>query len=124
MVFEGPHQYPKEDKLFSEKIITYWTNFAKYNDPNYVSGDLAEISLWKSFARQSDNLDELTAVEKMNVGSYLWFLNEKTRMVSGFSDYKCDYWNHTRDSVDNSSPSGKVNVASWIMILILAFFFI
>lgn len=122
LFFKGP-QYPKEDKLFSEQIITYWTNFAKYNDPNFVSGALAEISLWSPFARQSDNLDELTAVEKMEVGRYIWFLNEKTRMVSGFSDYRCDYWNYTRDSVYNSSPTGKANVGSWMMISILTCFF-
>ncbi|CAH1797487.1 unnamed protein product [Owenia fusiformis] len=43
--------YSEEDKQFSDMIIGYWTNFAKYGDPNGNSPQ----NIWKPFTRKERN---------------------------------------------------------------------
>ena len=95
-------------------MITYWTNFAKYDDPNY-SDHLATIEKWEPFASKSTDLSVMSAVEKMNTGRYLLIANEKIKMMTGFSQHKCDFWEYTLDSSATSTLS---NV---IFILVLSF---
>ena len=88
--------HSRESKRFTEKVIEYWTNFAKYDDPNSLKPSM-DSEYWQPFAESSINLDILTAQEKLNVGRYLLMENSAIRTSTGFSTFKCDFWNYTTD---------------------------
>lgn len=56
------------------------------------------IKKWEPFVTTSTDLSKMTAVEKMNTGRYLLFTNSEIKMITGFSEYKCNFWNYMRSS--------------------------
>ena len=69
------HTYTAEAKLFSEKVISYWSNFVKNGDPN--SFENGYIKTWNKF----------------NGDNYLSFTNKETKMINGgISTHKCRFW--------------------------------
>ena len=113
--FYGNYSRSFKDKKFAEKMITYWTNFAKYDDPNYSS----DFENWEPFVAKSTDMSQMTAVEKMNKGRYLLFSNENIKMITGFSEHKCDFWNYTLDGVKSNAASSVNNVLMMILLSII-----
>lgn len=59
----------KDDLLLAEKIRRYWTNFAKYSDPN---GD--NLEYWHSYSLENDswlNLNHTVKFEKVTISEQL-----------------------------------------------------
>ena len=79
----------------SEKIITYWTNFVKFNNPNYVHKN--ETEYWEPFVVDKSQLENIT-----NSGGYLVFENNSIQMVKGYSSHNCIFWNYTASPMSNS----------------------
>lgn len=69
-----------EDRVFSEKILSYWMNFIKNNDPNF-----------RAFPTQAVFWQEFTTT----FGQRLLFQNYGgIRMQFGYSTHKCNFWNN------------------------------
>jgi hypothetical protein len=88
-----PNSYPIEDKIFTEKMLSYWFNFVLYEDPNYNN----QGNLWQSFNK---NLAKYNEVDKMKNGNYFLMQNNSFKMVNDFSSHHCNTWNYTQDSND------------------------
>ncbi len=54
-----PGMYDESDYVLSEKMQTYWTNFAKTGDPNKGSDFRAELTVWPQWNSAEDKLLEL-----------------------------------------------------------------
>lgn len=89
--------------------MEYWTNFAKYDDPNSLDSS-TDSEYWQPFADSSANLDTLTAEGKLAIGRYLLMENTAIRTVTGFASFKCDFWNYTSDG--ESVPTTTVAMSS------------
>lgn len=121
------YNYSVEAKRFSETVMNYWTNFAKYNDPNY-SKSPGDSQYWQALNEQSTNLNTLTAAEKLNTARYLRLTNDAITTVTGFGSHQCDFWNYTKngDLVDTITTTigannlANSNVFSSFLVLILA----
>lgn len=72
------------DKLMSEKMMAYWANFVKYDDPNYLESQ--NETIWEPFANTSNPID------LVNNGKYILFEKEGIKMASGFSSHNCQYY--------------------------------
>ena len=53
--------YSSREKLLSRKVMTYWTNFAKFGDPNTndagsPNGRLLPLSPWPQYDSKSKNV--------------------------------------------------------------------
>lgn len=69
------HTYSKETKLFSENIVSFWSNFVKNGDPNSLVNGY--FKTWIKF----------------NGDNYLSFTNKETKMMNGgISAHKCSFW--------------------------------
>ena len=99
-----PNQYPLEEKAFTEKLLSYWFNFIKYEDPNYNKPNSAS-DYWKPFNK---NLASLSADDKMKNGNFFLMQNSTSfKMVQDFSSHHCKTWNYTRNptGIEDSTPS-------------------
>lgn len=102
-------------------MIKYWTNFVKYDDPNFSDNLLtSSLEIWKPFYYDSALLKRMTAKEKMNNGQYLQLKQNNTVMIAGFSKHRCDFWNNTKDS--NSSVGSKNLLLNIEFLLVLCLF--
>lgn len=50
------HNYSSEERLLSEKIVTYWTNFAKFDNPNGKDKNSQDWSSFKSVSSKLRNI--------------------------------------------------------------------
>ena len=100
-------------------MITYWTDFAKYDDPNYSKSNL-DAEYWQKFG--AENFNKLTAAEKMDIGKYLWIRDSNIGMKTGFSSHKCDYWKYTKDSTFSSTNNFFQKVVFWYQKYFLSIF--
>jgi hypothetical protein len=77
--------YSLETKAFSEKMITFWTNFVKYDDPNGLNRPNMNESkvYWDTFKNKKTGSEN----------NYLFLKNEGISMASGYSEHNCDLWN-------------------------------
>lgn len=89
------HNYSNEEKKFTEDFLLYWTNFIKYNNPNY--GLPKSYSPWKPFVNTLLNLDRFNSSTKERIGNYLVFNGSYIKTVNGFESHKCAFWNYTAD---------------------------
>ena len=82
------HNYSKEAKLFSEKLISYWSNFVRNGDPNSLENGY--FKTWLKFTGEN----------------YLSFSNKENKMMSGgIATHKCRFWD---------DPSGLIPITSGI----------
>ena len=89
------HNYSNTEKEFTEKFLSYWISFVKYNDPNYLNTN----NYWQPFVNSSVKLNKLNASQKISIGRYLVFGQNSINMNSGFSSHNCDFWNYTSNSM-------------------------
>ena len=116
--------YTLEDRQMSEKMINYWTNFAKYDNPNYLKPTY-DSEYWQLFLDNSIDLESLTAEQKLNTGRYLKIEKSQIKTIQGFSQHQCKIWNYTKDgesipiqTTTESSISGVNENVSNIYILL------
>lgn len=83
--------------------MKYWSDFAKYDDPNYSKSN----ARWNQFGDKM-SLTYLDATNKMRVGKYLLFTNDNIGMTYDYSSHKCDFWNYTKNG-ENFEISGATN---------------
>ena len=101
-------------------MIKYWTNFIKFDDPNYSDSLLSSyLEIWKPFYYDSTLLGNMTAKEKMNNGQYLQLKQNGTQMVAGFTMHHCDFWNNTKDSNGSIGPKNLLLNIQSILVLCL-----
>lgn len=68
-----------EDRIFSEKMIAYWMNFIKNNDPNFPSFPTQAV-YWQQFTT--------------TVGQQILFQNYGgIQSQTGYSSHRCNFWN-------------------------------
>jgi hypothetical protein len=88
------HSYSRESKEFTEHFISVWSNFVKYDDPNYGK-NIDREDFWKKFTHFQINLEDS---EKTN-GNYISFKNERIHMkIDDFSSHKCSFWKNAGSS--------------------------
>ena len=96
------HNYSNEEKKFTEDFLLYWTNFIKYNNPNY--GLPKSSNPWKPFVNTLLNLDRFNSSTKMRIGNYMVFNGSYIKTVNGFESHKCAFWNYTADGPYSNKP--------------------
>ena len=117
------NNYTLAAKLFTEKVNKYWTDFCKYDDPNY-SKSIRDKDFWMPFGNKI-NLNHLSANEKMSTGKFLLLTNDEISMTRDFSRHQCKFWNYTRDSnVDFSGANNDRYNQKSILILCLINLFV
>lgn len=101
----------------AEKMLSYWLNFVKHEDPNYNNQE----SIWRPFNK---NLGLLSAEEKMKNGNYFLIEKDSFKMVTDFSSHKCKTWNYTQNSngINDSIPNIFLNLFSKIKIKLATLF--
>ncbi len=106
--------------MLTEKIIKYWTNFVKFDDPNYSDSLISSnVEVWKPFYN-SKPLKNMLAKEKLNNANYLVLNFNNTRMVSGLSKHRCEFWNNTRDSPSAVGETISVNKLSLLSLCLFS----
>lgn len=118
------YNYSFEVKQFSEELIHYYSNFIKHDDPNYSDSSSGDFEYWSPLYTDK-NFESLSAVEKMDRGSYLWMQKNNFSMQIGFANHKCDFWNYTFDgsNLANNSVLNLNYIFILIMINILSYVF-
>ena len=76
------HNYSNDEKKFTERFLSYWINFIKYNDPNY-SVDDDDLENWKPFGSKHSSKHSV---------NYLKFGQDNIELIKGFEDHKCNFW--------------------------------
>ena len=103
-------------------MITLWTNFAKYDNPNNQKST-QDSDYWHPFADSSINFQTLTAIQKMDIAKYYLITNSTMLTVSNdFSKHRCDFWNYTRDGslVNNSGYKLENNMLIFSLISMIS----
>jgi len=87
---------------FTLDILTYWSNFVKYENPNgLVTSDLIT---WRSFSDMKETNEN---------GRTIVFQNSGNKIQSGFSENKCDFWNsYTQSAVVTATTSVETTIIS------------
>jgi carboxylesterase type B len=80
----------EEDKQTRERMVTLWTNFAKYADPTPFQED--DLTVWKPFTKNVENYLNITAEPRNVEGEVL-----PTRMFF----VERIYWEDVEDEVGN-----------------------
>ena len=89
--------YSVKDKKFTERLITYITDFIVHDDPSFTKNK-CDSDYWKKFVSDSTNLKKMSAKQKMDSGRYLYLHETDTKMMKGFSQHKIAFWNFTSDA--------------------------
>jgi len=88
------HNYSVDGKKFTENFLYYWTNFIKYNDPNYLRPNIKTES-WLPFSDDSKTLEKANASAQLTSARYLVFNQNDFIMSNDFSVHQCDLWGYT-----------------------------
>lgn len=112
------HNYPSSEKLLSNELITYWTNFAKLNTPNKpnsISRTWPEFKLTKRPVPKNStgHMSELW-------GQYLILKTNGTKIGKGYSIDQCQFWSsHLPKFISNQGLSPSFFIA--LKFIIIAF---
>ena len=98
---------PIEERLFTERIINYWSNFIRYDDPNYIGE-----GGWLPFNEPGSQPND--------TGNFIVFANSGIRMESDYSSHKCGYWNFTND---HSKLNSAGRLRMFTLVLLMSFIF-
>ncbi len=80
------NSFSQAERDFTQKIIFYWTNFAKYDNPSGVTFD--SVTTWLPFAEPSWGYQN----EYYQTGRSLSINNDRIFMKSGFTSHHCKFW--------------------------------
>ena len=73
------------DRAFTRSILTYWTNFMKFDNPNGGVGTAGGVG-WQAFVANGS--------ASFGDGRTIVFqAGQSARMQTGFSQNKCTFWN-------------------------------
>ncbi len=73
------------DRAFTRSILTYWTNFMKFDNPNGGVGTAGGVN-WQAFVANGS--------ASFGDGRNIVFqAGQSARMQMGFSQNKCTFWN-------------------------------
>jgi carboxylesterase type B len=92
------HRYLNSEKQLTIEIITYWSNFAKYNDPN---GKEEKLKHWPPYTLFEQNFDQSfnasSNISNMtnlhDSGRYMILKTNGTKVSRGYSLEICQLWN-------------------------------
>ncbi len=102
------NKYSQETKLFTERIVTYWTNFVKYDNPNFLNASTNASDYWRPFSKNN----------KTQIDSYLVFdTNGQINMRSGYSSHQCEFWK----AISSNSYCVCMNNQIYLMFFLLSF---
>lgn len=79
-------EFTQAERDFTQKIVFYWTNFAKYDNPSGVTYD--SVTTWLPFADPSWGYQN----EYYQTGRSLVMSNDNIAMKSGFTSHHCKFW--------------------------------
>jgi len=107
-----PNNYPKQDKIIAEKLLSYWFNFVMYEDPNY-NKQTNQGDYWQPFNK---NLANLSANKKMKNGNFFLMQNSSFKMTSDFSSHNCKTWGFTQNptGINDTNSNFMTNLYSEI----------
>ena len=74
------HYYPVVERVFTEQIVSYWTNFIKYNNPNNKN---SKTNIWAEFKNDESQQRNVIFLKAQN------FKYTKFNIL----DAKCTFWN-------------------------------
>ncbi len=90
--------YSIQTKLFAEKVINYWTNFVKFDNPNYLKKP-SELDYWSTYLNNATKTFD----------NYLIFTNENQIKMStgGYTSHKCEFWKNSgsKMAIFNNKPN-------------------
>ena len=83
--------YLQGDKDFAVRMLGYWMNFVKYDEPSYGQKN----SIWSTFldVNLSGNGQQLGDLS--NVGRRIKLTNNGFNMVTGYAENHCGFWKYT-----------------------------
>ncbi len=80
------NRFPQADRDLSQRLVFYWTNFAKYDDPSGVVNE--SVATWLPFANAT-----MASQESIHEnGRYMSMRKEKFSMERGFTEHHCKFW--------------------------------
>ncbi len=85
---ESFQMFSQAERDFTQKIVFYWTNFVRFDDPSSISFD--SVTTWLPFLNSSA-VNE-TAVHA--TGRFLLMSNDNLSMKSGFTSHHCKFWGY------------------------------
>lgn len=94
VTFAGPlnpeyyQTFSQAERDFTQKVVFYWTNFVKYDDPSEVTYD--SVTTWLPFTNKK--LVQESDIEK--TGQFLVMNNDKIAMKAGFTSHHCKFWGY------------------------------
>lgn len=74
--------YKLQEKVLADKMVQYWANFAKYDNPNGRSNDQAPRE-WPVYTTNGSDKDK----------AYIILEGLRIRKDYGFNEEKCKFWN-------------------------------
>lgn len=85
-------KYSTSEKLLSKTMVYYWSNFIKYNDPNYEN----KFQVWPKYKVKQENSNEI-------LKAYIIF-NIPIEIGQSFKADYCAFWNvYIRSLTQNTS---------------------
>lgn len=88
------HEYDQHERVLAKRMIFYWTNFAKYGNPNGISstdGTAMEAAYWPKF-RETSSEDEYFALQLSASGDFA--------MENPYKDI-CDFFDDLNSYADH-----------------------
>ena len=87
------HRYLNSEKLLTSEIISYWSNFAKFDSPNGVS-TAASYKIWPEYTLFEQNFESTNLTNLNESGRYMILKTNGTKVSRGYSLEICQFWNN------------------------------
>jgi len=82
------NRFSQAERDLSQRIVFYWTNFAKYDNPSGVVYE--SVATWLPFANSTMASQE--SIYENGRYLYLSMRKEKFSMERGFTEHHCKFW--------------------------------
>jgi len=89
---KASNNFTNDERIFTEKLLSYWINFITHDDPNYKQPQ--DQIFWQAYIKKTGYM---RANEKMKRGNFLLMKNDEIKMASDFSSHKCKFWNYIKN---------------------------
>jgi carboxylesterase type B len=108
-------KFTQSEKLFSKQLVTYWTNFVKYDDPNVYDQDVTvKNPTWVYYDR--------TAMGSNPANAYMWFYLDDIKVSSDSSYLNCDFWRPYSSYPTKTSGMSIVKQSPFLVLALVGMF--
>lgn len=80
--------FTQAERDFTQKVVFYWTNFVKYDDPSEITYD--SVTTWLPFA----NTKLVQESDIAETGKFLVMSNDNIAMKTDFTSHHCKFWGY------------------------------